>query len=167
MVNHHDFRINRLPFTEGAISITMDGKPAVTRLLGDIPHGDIGSVRWVHYPSTFCHVLGDYAVLIRMLPLGPMETQFTAKWLVAREAEEGRDYDLKRLTEVWDETNRQDIALVERNQIGVNSLGYEPGPYSHLTEGGVINFVEWYCHTIERELGEQKAPPPMLVAVAS
>jgi Rieske 2Fe-2S family protein len=57
--------------------------------------------------------------------------------------------------------------LVERNQIGVNSLGYEPGPYSHLTEGGVINFVEWYCHTIEREFGEKTAPPPMLVAVAS
>ena len=55
----------------------------------------------------------------------------------------------------------------ERNQIGVNSLGYEPGPYSQVTEGGVINFVEWYCHTIENELGGKSAAPPMLVAVAS
>ena len=165
--NHTDFRISRLPFTEGAHSITMDGKPAVAKLLGDLPHGDIGSVRWVHYPSTFNHVLGDYGVFIRMLPLGPLETQFTAKWLVARDAEEGRDYDLRRLTEVWDETNRQDIALVERNQIGVNSLGYEPGPYSQVSEGGVINFVEWYCHTIENELGGKAMRPPTLVAVAS
>jgi Rieske 2Fe-2S family protein len=164
--NGENFRITRLPFTEGAISITMDGKPAVSRLLGDIPHGDIGSVRWVQYPSTFNHVLGDYAVLIRMLPLGPEETQFTAKWLVAREAEEGPDYDLKTLTEVWDETNRQDIALVERNQQGINSFGYQPGPYSQETEGGVINFVEWYCHTMERQLGGEKRPPT-LVAVGS
>lgn len=167
MANHEDFRINRLPFIEGATSITMDGKPAVSKLLGDIPHGDIGSVRWVHYPSTFNHVLGDYAVLIRMLPLGPLETQFSAKWLVSRDAEEGRDYDVRTLTEVWDETNRQDIALVERNQIGVNSIGYEPGPYSQATEGGVINFVEWYCHMMERELGGSARRSPTLVAVGS
>jgi glycine betaine catabolism A len=166
-VNGEDFRITRLPFTEGAISTTMDGKPAVSRLLGNIPHGDIGSVRWVQYPSTFNHVLGDYAVLIRMLPLGPSETQFTAKWLVNREAEEGRDYNVQRLTEVWDETNRQDIALVERNQLGVNSFGYEPGPYSQETEGGVINFVEWYCHTMERELGGKRMRSPTLAAVGS
>ena len=41
------------------------------------------------------------------------------------------------------------------------------GPYSQVTEGGVINFVEWYCHTIENELGGKPAAPPMLVAVAS
>ena len=166
-VNGEDYRITTLPFTEGAISTTMDGKPAVSRLLGNIPHGDIGSVRWVQYPSTFNHVLGDYAVLIRMLPLGPSETQFTAKWLVNREAEEGRDYNIQRLTEVWDETNRQDIALIERNQLGVNSFGYEPGPYSQETEGGVINFVEWYCHTMERELGGKKMRSLTLAAVGS
>jgi Rieske 2Fe-2S family protein len=42
---------------------------------------------------------------------------------------------------------------VERNQQGVNSLGYMPGPYSGETEVGVINFVEWYADTMERFLG--------------
>jgi Rieske 2Fe-2S family protein len=89
-----DFRVIRLPLRRGAVSITTDGKPAVSRLLGAMSTNDAGSVRWVHFPSTFNHALAEYAVLVRMLPLGPQETLFTTKWLVHRDAEEGRDYDL-------------------------------------------------------------------------
>ncbi len=162
--NGDDFRISRLPFTEGAVSITMDGKPAVSRLLGNVPHGDIGSLRWVHYPSVFNHVLGDYAIAVRMLPLAPEQTLVTAKWLVHRDAKEGRDYDLQNLIRVWNETNNQDQALVERNQRGVNSLGYQPGPYSQETEVGVIKFVEWYCATMAGELEGAPRRSPTLVA---
>src|SRR5579875_3252270 len=154
-----DFRVVRLPFTHGAVSTTMDGKPAVTRLLGHVPHNDIGSVRWVHYPSTFNHALGDYAVLIRMLPIDAQTTLVTAKWLVDREAEEGRDYDLRNLVRIWDETNSQDRILVERNQEGVNSIAYQPGPYSQESESGVIRFVEWYCRTMETYLEERRGSP--------
>jgi len=137
----------------------MDGKPAVSRLLGNVPHGDIGSLRWVHYPSVFNHVLGDYAIAVRMLPLAPEQTLVTAKWLVHRDAKEGRDYDLDNLIKVWAETNNQDQGLVERNQRGVNSLGYQPGPYSQETEVGVIKFVEWYCATMADALeGVERSP---------
>ena len=54
-----EFRAGRLPFTHGAVSTTMDGRPAVGRLLGAVPHNDVGSLRWVHYPSVFNHALGD------------------------------------------------------------------------------------------------------------
>jgi glycine betaine catabolism A len=152
VVASDQFRVSRLPFTRGAVSTTMDGKPAVARLLGNVPHGDIGSARWVHYPSTFNHALGDYAFTVRMLPLGPDRTLVTSKWLVHRDAQEGRDYDLQRLIEVWAVTNDQDRRLVERNQEGVRSLAYQPGPYSQTQEGGVIAFVEWYCRTMESAL---------------
>jgi Rieske 2Fe-2S family protein len=147
-----DFRASRLPFTHGARSITMDGEPAVARLLGDVPHNDIGSLRWVHYPTTFNHALGDYAVMVRMLPIGPQQTLVTTKFLVNSEAEEGKDYDLDRLTHVWTVTNEQDKALVERNQAGVNSIGYVPGPYAPAVEAGVIKFVDWYCDKLTRHL---------------
>lgn len=149
---HRQFRISRLPLLKGAVSITMDGKPAVARLLGNIPEGDIGSVRWAYYPSTFNHVLGDYAFLVRMLPTGTQETLMTAYWLVDRNAVEGKDYDLQNLIKVWDETNEQDRALIERNQRGVSSAGYRPGPYSQEAELGVINFVDWYCDTMTKFL---------------
>ena len=149
-----DFRIIRLPLRKGALSSTMDGKPAVTRVLGTMPTNDAGSVRWVHFPSTFNHAFADYAILVRMLPLGPQQTLFTTKWLVHREAEAGRDYDVDTLVQVWSTTNDQDKALVERNQEGVNSAGYAPGPYSQHAEQGVIRFVEWYCATLGTQLDE-------------
>lgn len=150
---HEDFRINRLPLGKGARSITMDGKPAVSRLLGNVTNGDIGSLRWAHFPTTFNHVLGDYSFHYRMLPIAPEETLVSAYWLVDAEAVEGRDYELENLINVWDETNEQDGILVERNQLGVKSAGYRVGPYSQETEIGVIAFVEWYCRKMIAFLG--------------
>lgn len=151
-----DFRASRLPFVNGAKSITQDGAPAVSKPLGRNPAGVYGSLRWVHYPTTFNHAHNDYAVLIRMLPLGPQETLLTSKFLVARDAVEGIDYDLEHLTHVWNTTNLEDRALVERNQAGVNSKGYVPGPYSSALEAGIIKFVDWYCDTMQRELSAKR-----------
>jgi Rieske 2Fe-2S family protein len=139
------YRTVRLPFTGAAQSITMDGRPAVARPLGQSPTGAYGSLRWVHYPSTFNHCLNDYTVLVRMLPIGPEETLVTTKWLVDAAAVEGVDYTIENLTHVWKVTNEQDKALVERNQAGVRSAGYRPGPYSPALEAGVLKFVDWYC----------------------
>ena len=69
----------------------------------------------------------------------------TAKWVVNKDAVEGIDYDLARLTEVWNATNNEDRWLAENNQRGVNSIAYVPGPYSQITEGRVLRFVDWYC----------------------
>ncbi len=148
-----DHRATRLPFTNGAVSTTMDGKPAVAKLLGDVPHRDVGSLRWVHYPSIFNHALSDYAVMVRMLPLTPTTTEVCTKWLVNADAVEGVDYDIPRLREVWTITNEQDGTLVNRNQAGVNSVAYQPGPYSPDLEAGVIKFVDWYCEKLARHLG--------------
>ena len=161
-----DFRAARLPFVNGARSITQDGERAVARPLGQSPRDSYGSLRWVHYPTTFNHALGDYAVLIRMLPLGPQETRVTTKFLVARDAVEGIDYDIDRLTRVWNVTNDEDKAFVERNQAGINSIGYRPGPYSPALEAGIIKFVEWYCAEMQAHLdaGPRAGAPQLALA---
>jgi glycine betaine catabolism A len=144
-----DFQLGRMPLTRGAISMTMDGKPVCSKLLGNVTRGDIGSMRWFHFPSMFGHVLGDYAFFFRALPLSVDKTLVTSKWLVNGEAEEGRDYDVKKLAELWSVTNDQDRDLCERNQEGVSSVGFQPGPYSQSREGHVIKFVEWYADGME------------------
>jgi Rieske 2Fe-2S family protein len=153
--NGEDFQMNRLRFTDGALSITMDGKAAVGKRLGKAPDWHIGTLRWEHFPSMFGHIFADYAFFFRLLPIGPEETLVTAKWLVHRDAEEGRDYDIQNLIKVWSVTNEQDRDLVERNQEGVNSIGYRPGPYSQRSERSVIKFTDWYSATMLRQLGGQ------------
>lgn len=145
----HGFTAARIPLGRGAVSITMDGRPAVAKPLGHVGGGDIGSLRWARYPNMFSHTLGDYAFFFRLLPIGPNVTAVNGKWLVPKDAVEGVDYDLERLTEVWLKTNDQDRWLVENNQRGVNSMGYQPGPYSPTGEWGVIRFIDWYCAEAE------------------
>ncbi len=69
-----------------------------------------------------------------------------------KDAVKGRDYDLKRLTEVWTVTNDEDRRVVEENQMGIDSPAYQPGPYSPVQESGVIQYVDWYCKTMAEQL---------------
>ena len=99
----------------------------------------IGALLLFHYPTTWNHVLGDHAVSFRVLPLGPTETQVTTKWLVHKDAVEGVDYEVDRLTEVWRATNESDRRVCQENQIGVNSPAYDPAPYSPVHELSLIH----------------------------
>ena len=94
-----------------------------------------------------------------MLPVSANETAVTTKWLVHRDAVEGVDYDLKELIHVWTETNAQDRRIVEENARGIHSPAYQPGPYSTVHEGEVIQFVDWYARTIEQRLGGEARKP--------
>ena len=140
------YRTARYPLIEGNTCFTMDGQPAVRRALSDkITEADTGSLLLFHFPTTWNHVMADHATTFRLLPLTPTTTQLTTKWLVHKDAVEGVDYDLKRLTEVWVATNESDRRVCQENQIGVNSPAYDPAPYSPVHEAGVMQFVDWYC----------------------
>lgn len=147
------YRVTRAPLVGEAVSFTMTGKPAVQRGLSEsVSIERPGTLLMYHYPSIWNHVLQDHAVTFRVLPLGPDETAVTTKWLVRRDAVEGVDYDLDNLIKVWTHTNDQDRRIVEENAFGVRSPAYQPGPYSPIHEGGVIQFVDWYADFMERRL---------------
>jgi Rieske 2Fe-2S family protein len=152
------FRATRAPLLRNAVSYTMSGKPAVQRNLSDQVNADrIGALMLYHYPTSWNHVLIDHAVTFRVIPLSPTETAVTTKWLVHKDAVEGVDYRLDELIHVWTTTNDQDRRIVEENAFGIRSPAYEPGPYSELHEGGVIQFVEWYAGFMEPRLREAGA----------
>jgi phenylpropionate dioxygenase-like ring-hydroxylating dioxygenase large terminal subunit len=144
------YRAMRMAFTGDNRSMTMDGAPAVARQFGTLPSYNIGDVLLYHYPSMWSHFTADHAVTFRIAPTGPTTTELRTTWLVPRDAVEGVDYHLDRLTEVWNATNAQDTTLVERAQRGVSSPAYRPGPYTHGEEDGVIQFVNWYAETALR-----------------
>ncbi|MEO1018255.1 MAG: aromatic ring-hydroxylating dioxygenase subunit alpha [Pseudomonadota bacterium] len=146
------WRFVRVPLMGEAESYTMDGKVAVSRLLPGMPFKKAGSLLFFHYPNSWQHFLSDQVLTFRILPVGPTATEVTTTWLMHRDAVEGVDYDLQRLTEVWIATNDEDRQVVEENQIGINSPAYEPGPYSLKQESGVVQFVDWYTNSLQRRL---------------
>jgi Rieske 2Fe-2S family protein len=152
-------RTTRMPLIGSALSYTDSGAAAVSRgLSDDVPTAArIGALMAFHYPTSWNHVLADHAISFRVLPLGPQRTQLTTKWLVHREALEGRDYDLTELTKVWLATNEQDRRIVRENQIGVSSPGYRPGPFADPQETGVRQFVDWYCERLKPRLEQQQS----------
>lgn len=162
-INHPkmQWRLARIPLLNNAESYTMSTKAAVTGMrMGQMPFNDAGSLLFFHYPNTWNHFLADHCIVFRILPISATETEVTTKWIVPKDAVEGRDYDLQTLTEVWMATNDEDRLVVEENQKGILSPAYEPGPYSTIQEEGVIQFVDWYCDTMLNRL----APRPAMAA---
>jgi glycine betaine catabolism A len=138
------YEIFRYPLADGARSITLAGELAVKRKLGPLEATLApGALRWATQPNSFAHVFEDYALLFCAYPTGPQRTNVVAKWLVHKDAQEGIDYTLSTLTEVWNVTNDQDRWLSENNQRGVNANGYTPGPYAPV-EATLLEFVDWY-----------------------
>jgi len=159
------YRATRVPLLRDAVSYTMTGKRAVSKNLSDnVSAEKIGALLLYHYPTTWNHVLGDHAVTFRVLPISATETAVTTKWLVHKDAVEGVDYDLQNLIHVWTETNDEDRRIVEENAFGIKSPAYEPGPYSEMHEGGVIQFVDWYAGFIEPRLADDDRPALRSVA---
>ena len=158
-VNHPkmQWRLARIPLLNNAESFTMSTKAAVNRRMGTIPWNDAGSLMFYHFPSSWNHFLPDHAIVFRLLPISPTQTEVTSKWLVHKDAVEGKDYDLKALTEVGLATNDEDRRVVEENQKGILSPAYEPGPYSPNQEEGVIHFVDWYVRTMQDRLSPRPA----------
>lgn len=156
IADNEQWRLVRIPFVGDAVSYTMDGKPAAPLIPG-MPFANAGSLLFFHYPNTWNHFLSDHVLNFRVLPVSPTETEVTTTWLVHKDAAEGRDYDLARLTEVWETTNDEDRRVVEENQTGINSPAYEPGPYSAKQESGVIQFVDWYLRTLRTAIGTPHA----------
>ncbi|ATG73691.1 Rieske (2Fe-2S) protein [Zobellella denitrificans] len=148
-------RMVRMPLAEGKVAMTIDGSPACQKLLGRVKERDLGSLRILHLPNSWNHGQGDHLITFQVIPVGPQQTKVITKWVVHKDAVEGVDYDVEKLRRVWDATNDQDRTLAEENQRGINSIAYEPGPYSPTYEFGVVNFINWYADTfVANALGQ-------------
>ena len=147
----------RFTLNDGFKSMTLDGRHSVKKLLCEAGEGDIGSLRWSIEPHGFTHATADQVFMFSVVPVSPRETLIVSKWLVHKDAVEGVDYTTEDLIDLWTRTNLQDRALVENNQAGVDSPGYQPGPYSPDAEALALRFTDWYCETARRYLKDQGA----------
>jgi glycine betaine catabolism A len=142
---------HRTPLVEGFATESLDGSP-IAPLMGDYESFDVGVLRLRALPNFWCHASADHAVTTRLAPAGVEQTAIVVTWLVDDDAVEGRDYSLEELLPVWGRTSEQDWGLCERNQRGIRSSGYRPGPLSERHEANVVAFHAWYGETMGERL---------------
>jgi len=103
-----------------------------TKLLGSYNADDEGQVDWGIGPSGFAYTTCTATAILRITPLGPLETDQVVTWLVHEDAKEGIDYDVESLSWLHSATLGQDRKIAEDNQAGMSSSVYVPGPYTKL-----------------------------------
>lgn len=147
-VNNIDFEEDtfhfavRYPLRPGVMSYSTDGN-IVAIPMGDHKDYNAGVLGLVVYPNFWMDAVSDYIWTMRLTAVSPSCTKIDLCWLVDKNAVEGKDYTLDRLTEFWKITGEQDWELCENNFKGIESSHYQPGPYAPV-EADVVKFVEWY-----------------------
>ena len=138
----------RYPLRPGIESYSVDGKK-VSIPMGNHKDYDAGVVGLVNYPNFWMDAVSDYVWTMKVTAVNSSTTNVEFCWLVDKDAVEGKDYSLQRLTEFWEITGEQDARLCENNFRGIETHGYKPGPYAPV-EDQVINFVDWCVNQLKK-----------------
>jgi len=141
-----DIYYRRYPLYPEYVTGAKDGE-ALAPLLGDLKGYDGGASDIQIGPLSYFLAYSDHVVGYQFLPRSSSETDIVVTWMVQNEAEENRDYDLERLTWLWDITSKDDERIIRHNQDGVNSFRYRPGPLSEM-EYAISDFLIWYTAQI-------------------
>ena len=146
--NTPDHSYNRYALFDGYVTGSEDGKP-LAPLLGSLTGYDGGASDLYLGILNPMLIYSDHMVIYRFLPVDEAHSVQEIFWLVRDDAQEGKDYDLNRLTWLWDVTTQADKHIIEKNQQGVNSRFYEPGPFVSM-EAYTRRFIETYLTALRR-----------------
>jgi Rieske 2Fe-2S family protein len=135
------FRVMHSAMAETTRTGSRTGEP-LAPLMGRASYDGICIFAELGFLSAFL-AYPDYGVIYRFLPKTVLETDMEVLWIVNAAAEEHRDYDPDALSWLWDITSQADKKIIERNQQGVHSRAYRPGPFSSM-EPATQMFVERY-----------------------
>jgi phenylpropionate dioxygenase-like ring-hydroxylating dioxygenase large terminal subunit len=141
-----DRAFERYPLMRRHVTGSEDGQQ-LAPLLGSIRGFDRGASDFKVGPLLYALAYCDHVVLYRFLPTSIDESDCDITWLVHEDAVEGRDYDLEKLTWLWDVTTKADKRIIEANHQGVMSRYFVPGPLSTM-EGATNRWNLWYLEAI-------------------
>jgi len=138
----------RYALYDGVATGSQDGK-AVAPLMGRFADYD-GGVTSIHLGgTTFLVCYPDHGMIYRFIPKSVDTCEMELIWLVRGDAEEGRDYDLERLTWLWKVTTDEDKKIIEHTARGVRSHYFVPGPIAPM-EHNELRYIGWYLEEISR-----------------
>ncbi len=141
-------RVMRSELAEGCATGSRDGAP-LAPAMGPAPTlwGRCVFAELGYLSAALAYA--DHGVIYRFIPLAPQRTRMEVIWLVEGAARPGADYDLDALTWLWRVTSEADKTIIERNQAGVRSRAYTPGPFSRM-EPGTRQYVARYVADLAR-----------------
>ena len=148
--NDYSRSAERTPLKEGMFTETKTGKP-ISKLMGKFTDYDCGYTSVGTSPFNSLLMCNDFATLFTFIPISPLYTQVELMWLVHKDAEEGKDYNIEEMKWMWDVTTIADKRIIEDNQKGVLSKKYVPGPLSKM-ERGLEKFKSWYLRHLESSI---------------
>lgn len=130
------------------------GLPAVSRLSDD----DAVSARfaWV-FPNVAVNILPNHLFIIHAQPVSPRMTHETTYLLVHPEAGAGPEVDqaVDQLAAFWDGVNREDIEIVERVQLGLDSTPFPGGRLCYRFEEPLHRFQNM---VVDHMVGRPRIP---------
>lgn len=152
----------RIPIKDGYKSETRDGTPGST-LMGKFREFD-GGQTGVSFNATATIIANnDFALMFRYTPIDTLKTELVVSWIVHKDAVEGQDYDVEKISAVWAITLDEDKTITQNNQKGIQSTAYQPGVYS-TQEQRIADFTQWYINRLERFESETAADNTILIA---
>ncbi len=125
-----------------------DGSP-VAPLLGELKDYDNGASDFNFGPFSFMLAYSDHVVAYVFTPIEHNSSKCEIYWMVRSDAEEGKDYDVDKLTWLWDITTISDKEIIVNNSKGVHSKYYQPGPFSGM-EKEERSYIEWILSELQR-----------------
>jgi Rieske 2Fe-2S family protein len=121
-------------FRGGAETMSLDGK----RRRAYLPSLTADERRKVCYyailPNFLLSLHPDYMMTHTLWPKAMDRTEIVCEFHFHPEEMAKADFESEDAIEFWDVTNREDWAIVELSQAGVESRAYAPGPYSSREE---------------------------------
>jgi len=141
---------SRTALFEGYKTGSEDGEP-VAPLLGKLTDYDGGASDFSFGAFSFLLAYSDHVMCYVFTPVDHNNSKCEIYWLVRSDAEEGKDYDVDKLTWLWDVTTEADKTIIVSNSRGVHSSYYRPGPFSGM-EAPERAYIEWILQEMQRPL---------------
>lgn len=146
--DQEQFAYSRYALFETHKTGSQDGKP-LAPLLGQIKGFDHGASDISIGPLTYFLAYNDHVVVYVFTPTAHETSACDIYWLVRADAVEGEDYDLERLTWLWDVTTLADERIIVDTQKGINSRKYTPGPLATMEEL-IDRSITWYLEALKK-----------------
>jgi len=138
-----------IPHREGAYTFTKSGTTIRKPFPGLSEAEKVNHKGELIYPNLFLSLACDHVAAFYLWPTGPAATTIVCDFLFHRDEVCNDTFDASDAVEFWDVVNKQDWAICERVQRGMNSEFFTVGVFSPM-ENPSLDIRQWWRSQIEQ-----------------